>query len=152
MARGDKWMKKYESMRAATKRVRAKAGETGKNVLHTGESAGTGFLLGMMQGRAGEELNIAGFPVSLGVGIVAHAFAFWGVGKGMDSHFRAVGDGGLTTFTVTKGMQIGTDMAARQGVSGDPGRVQILGDGSPSDYNEYDLQGAGLTEDQLVYA
>lgn len=83
---------------AATKRAREKAGEVMETVLDAGITGGTGYVLGVWEGRIAkkEQYELLGVPAPLAIALAGHAAALFGVGRGMEKHFRSVGNGGLT--------------------------------------------------------
>jgi hypothetical protein len=57
---------------------------------------------------------IMGVPVELLIGVAAHGFAFMGVGRGMESHAKAIGDASLGMYFATLGRGVGKQLKSGQ--------------------------------------
>ncbi len=143
-----------QRMKASSARARKKAGETMETVVRTAEVSGTAFGLGILQARSGdpEGIKVAGVNLNLGIGLGAHLFGLLGVGRGMESHLKAVGDGALGVYAFTAGLGVGGDM-----ISGEGGRTEIMGALGPGgqgwdgidDLEDDYVSGEGLDEAEL---
>lgn len=113
--------------RKSTVRAREKAGELMETALEAGISGGTAMALGVMSKKAPQAFaNMAfGVPAPLAVGIGAHAAALFGVGRGMEKHFRSVGNGAIAAHL----FNVGQDMAAGGGGASAPRIPGISGEG-----------------------
>ena len=124
-----RWQKKLEAARKSTARARAKAGELMENALDTGLTVGSAYMIGIWEGSTppgGKAFEFFGVPAPLALGIGAHAAAFFGVGRGMEGHFRSVGNGALAAHLNGLGRQLGQKMLSQRGGSAIPG---VSGDG-----------------------
>lgn len=99
---------KLRSKDSTIKRVREEAEKAVLQVVRTVEIAGTGFGLGVINGRYGSP-SLLGVPVDLLVGIGAHAVAFFDIAP---DHMHAVGDGGLAAYATALGTGVGNKMLA----------------------------------------
>lgn len=115
--------------RKSTQRAREKAGELMSQALETGLSGGTAYAFGVWEGSISDadykRFELFGVPAPLAVGIGAHAAALFGVGKGMEQHFRSVGNGAISAHLFALGRQMGRGMLAKKG--GAPSAIR--GDG-----------------------
>lgn len=136
--------KRVVSLQKSTQKARAKAGEIMENAIASAEIGGTAFALGILEGRTPpgnkEAFEVMGVPIPLVTTLAAHAFALFGVGRGMESHFRAIGNGALATHLNGIGRRMGTEMLERQTVSGDAGPASL----PPK------REGMSITADQLA--
>lgn len=124
--------RKYaESLKASTKRLREKAGEQAEAFLTTVETGGVAFGFGYWEGVIDdpEDFEIIGVPIPLAVGIAAHTLAFFGVGRGMENHIRAAGNGALAAHLNGVGRKLGSESKKAPGPKGEltPGNRQKLG-------------------------
>lgn len=114
---------KIARLQVSTRRAREKAGEMMQTALHTGEAVGTAFAFGFLEGSLDDpkKFELAGVPLPLAVGVGAHAFAAFGVGRGMEDHFKAIGTGALAAHLNGLGRAYGAKRKALAGpkVSGD---------------------------------
>lgn len=129
-------------LQAATKRAREKSAEVMENVIVAGETVGSAFLFGMWEGRVDnpKHFELGGVPVPLLVGIGAHAFAMMGVGRGMEDHFRAVGNGALASHLNGIGRRVGAESKIKKS----PVVTPIKGELNSA------RQGVGITEADLA--
>lgn len=105
-----KLQSRIQTLQASNKRAREKVGETMENVLHAAESTGTAYALGYLRGKADNPNKfelVSGVPTDLSVAAGAHLMALMGVGKGMESHLAAIGNGALASYAVVQGMRHG---------------------------------------------
>lgn len=104
---------KLQAARKSTARAREKAGELMESALETGLASGAALALGVMSKKApGAFKDMAfGVPAPLAIGIGAHAAALMGVGRGMEKHFRSVGNGAIAAHM----FNVGQDMATGGG-------------------------------------
>lgn len=132
--------------KAATMRAREKAGEITAEALTAAETVGTAFGFGVFEGRLTNpaDFEFAGIPIPLGLGIAAHAAAFLGVGRNMEPHLHAIGNGALASHLNGLGRKMGSDMKAKAG-------------GAPVKLSGVDVSGAlpptrgtGITEADLL--
>ncbi len=102
------WKNKYETALKATRRVREKAGETIEGLMNAGVCAGTGFALGALAGTLKDPAQwvVAGVPIPLWIAAGSHVAAFAGIGRGMDTHLRAVGNGALAVHAFGMGRKL----------------------------------------------
>src|SRR3990167_4387209 len=118
---------KLQAARKSTARARAKAGELMEQALETGLTSGSAYALGIWEGTqapGSKAFEFFGVPAPLAIGIGAHAAALFGVGRGMEQHFRSVGNGALAAHLNGLGRQMGEKMRAQRSVSGN-----VSGDG-----------------------
>ena len=106
-------------LQQSTKKARAKAGELMETAIETAETVGSAFGFGMWEGRVQDpkHFEIGGMPIPLIVGVGAHAFALFGVGRGMDPHFRSIGNGALCAHLNGVGRRMGQQWAVKAGGS-----------------------------------
>jgi hypothetical protein len=130
-----------EKFKSATKNAREKAGEVTEAVLTLAETGGASFAFGFYEGSIADptKFEFFGVPAPLLTGIAAHVFALIGVGKGMEPHIRAIGNGALAAHLNGIGRQMGTKrknaLTARATTQGDDGPGEISGRrGVGSDY------------------
>lgn len=143
MASEKRLLQKLEAARKSTARAREKAGEVMETAVTTAVSGGAAFALGVWEGRTSDpkQFEFFGVPAPLAIGIAAHGAALFGVGRGMERHFRALGDGALASHLNGIGRQTGAKWASRGELSGDaPASLP------PS------RRGAGITEADLANA
>lgn len=96
-------------MRNAIQNIRRKSGEQTQAYMRTGVVVASGFALGAIESRYGEDAAF-GMSPSLAVGLVAHGLAILDVGgKAATPHLQAVGDAGLVVYAFKQG----SDMMAR---------------------------------------
>lgn len=114
LAQFNKLVQKTDRLKAATARVREKAGETVETVVRAAEVSGAAFLLGFTNMRFSKEEGgrlvppeMFGVPVDLLVGAGAHVLAFAGIGGKAEEHMRAVGDGALAVYFASLGRGVG---------------------------------------------
>jgi hypothetical protein len=131
-----------ERFKMATKNARAKAGEVTEALLTLGETAGTAFAFGYYEGAvtSPKQFEFFGVPAPLLAGLGAHAFALLGVGRGMDEHLRAIGNGALASHLNGIGRQMGKAHPIKTGEDDSPAALPA---GRPH-------VGAGLTADDLA--
>ncbi len=135
---------KLSVARKSTQRAREKAGELMETALETGLTSGTSWALGIWSGTltpGSKAFEFFGVPAPLAIGIAAHAGALFGVGRGMEGHFRSVGNGALSAHLFGLGQQMGREMQAR---SGGASPTTSLPGGIPG------LSGAGVSAEDLV--
>jgi hypothetical protein len=133
---------KMARLHGATSKMRAKAGETMETMVRSGEIAATSFALGVVHTRFADAGNrppmVFGVPVELLGGVAAHAFALMGVGRGMESHMRAVGDGALAVYFSTVGRGVGKQMKSGAPLlEGFKSSNLIAGSGAPLTAEDY---------------
>lgn len=139
----------YARMASATKRAREKTGEVMEQAISAVETAGVGFGFGFLEGQLDrpEDFELAGVPYPLLAGLVGHGLAFFGVGRGMETHLHALANGALTTHLNGLGRKMGQEYKARRAggavrgvdVSGAlPPRRSVMG------------AGTGVTEQSLL--
>ena len=104
-------------LQASTKRAREKAGEVMETAIETGETVGTAFAFGLWAGKVNDDkhFELAGIPIPLLVGLGAHGAALLGVGRGMESHFRSVGNGALSAHLFGIGHRMGDEWRIKSG-------------------------------------
>lgn len=106
----------------SSRRARAKAGELMETAVHTVETGGTAFALGYLQGSLSEaerdKFELFGVPIPLAIGVASHTLAVMGVGRGMEPHFRAVGNGALACHLFGVGRQVAQGRGGRTAVRG----------------------------------
>ena len=137
-----KMRNQIERFKSATKNARAKAGELTETVLNTGETVGTAFAFGYYEGSVTDpkQFELFGVAAPLLAGLGAHVFALVGVGRGMEDHLRAIGNGALAAHLNGIGRQMGKKHPiAAKAVSGDD--TPALG---------ARREGAGFTEQDLA--
>jgi hypothetical protein len=132
---------------AATKRAREKAGEVTEQALQAAETVGTAFGFGVFEGRLQNpaDFELAGVPIPLLLGVGAHAAAFLGVGRNMEPHLHAIGNGALAAHLNGLGRKMGSEMKTKAGspkISG----VDVSGALPPAGVR----QGTGITEADLA--
>lgn len=123
-----KWQHKAEMAKKASARAREKAGELMKTTLDAGIAGGTAFGLGALHARAEgeatpekakEAYSIFGIPLPLAVAAAAHGAALFGVGHGMEQHFRSAGNGAIAAHLFLTGQHLARQKWAKvQDVSG----------------------------------
>jgi hypothetical protein len=132
-----------ERAQSATKRAREKAGEMTETAIGVVTTAGTAFGFGYLEGRVTDKKQfelVPGLPLPLAVGAAAHVFALLGVGRGMETHLKNIGNGALAAHLNGLGRQVGAKAKATAGVSGQgPG---VLPEGMP--------RGAGVSMADLA--
>lgn len=101
---------KIESLQRSTARARKKAGEMMEDALTAAETSGAAFALGFWEGSITDpkQFEFFGVPAPLAIGLGAHAAAAFGVGRGMESHFKAIGNGALAAHLNGVGRVLGT--------------------------------------------
>jgi hypothetical protein len=124
---------KMARLHGATAKIRAKAGETMETLVRTGEISATSFALGVVHTRFADANNappmVMGVPVELLAGVAAHGLAFMGIGRGMESHLKAVGDASLGMYFATLGRGVGKQLKSGQPLlDGFKSRNLIAGD------------------------
>jgi hypothetical protein len=127
----------------SSKLARAKAGEVTEQILSIGEVAGTAFAFGYFDGKTvpgSKVFNPLGIPAPLLGGVLAHAAALLGVGRGMESHLKNIGNGALSAHLFHIGQEAGTK--ARTAAPATKGDVDLLGAANRS--------GAAVTESDLA--
>ena len=108
--------KKAVSLQAATRRAREKAGEITERLVSSGETGAAALGFGYLSGRAGEKpFEVAGVPIDLGSGIVALLLATMGIGRGMESHLTALGNGAIGCYLTKLGYKAGLKVTAASG-------------------------------------
>lgn len=118
MASSTSLREKYDRLKGRMSSMAEKSSEALEQGLQTAEVVGTCFVMGAAQARYGDEetgdLEVAGVPISLGAGIFMHGLALFGGfssgSKDLPKHGHNVGDGFLSAFFFTKGMQLGTKL------------------------------------------
>ena len=85
-------------LQSGLRNTRAKAGEIMETAIETVEIGGTAFAFGILEGRVetDKQFEIAGVPLPLAAGVAGLAFGLFGVGRGMERHFIAIGMGALS--------------------------------------------------------
>lgn len=129
-----------ERAHASTRRAREKAGEMMETVLHAGESAASAFAFGVLEGNGGPA-EIMGIPTPLAAAAALHGLAAFGVGRGMESHFKALGTGALAAYAFSKGQYVGSKHKST-------GQWSIRGEDGPSLPPR--RQGAGITPSDVA--
>ena len=134
--------KKIDSLQKSTRNARKKAGEVVETVVEAGETVGTAFAFGLFEGQLKDPKSFEIFtvPIPLATGLVSHAFALMGVGKGMERHMRAIGNGALAAHLNGVGRGLGKEMKTK--------RAQISGEAGP-DALPAASRGAGMTAADL---
>lgn len=96
-------------LQQSTKRAREKAGELVESTVTAAEVSGTAFAIGYWEGRIdkAEDFEVFGVPIPLAAGLAAHMFSLFGVGRGMEGHLRAVGNGALAAHLNGVGRRLG---------------------------------------------
>lgn len=138
--------KKIVSLQQSTRKAREKAGEVLENTLTAAETVGTAFAFGVWEGRVDkpEDFEIMGIPMPLFAGVGLQALALFGVGRGMEGHMRALGNGALSAHMNGIGRRMGSEMKARGGISGTAPRGSI-----PSNTATKVERGTGITQSDL---
>lgn len=113
---------KIESLQRSTARARKKAGEMMEDALTAAETSGAAFALGVWEGSVSDpkQFEFFGVPAPLAIGLGAHAMAAFGVGRGMESHFKAFGNGALAAGAFGAGRMFA---AKRKGASAVRGEI-----------------------------
>jgi hypothetical protein len=126
-----------------TARAREKAGEVMETVINAGETVGASFAFGLWEGRTNDpkQFEIAGVPVPLALGIASHAFAMFGVGRGMEAHFRNIGNGALSAHLNGIGRKMGAEWKAKQVSAPTAARGEL---------NAAPMRGVGITQADLA--
>lgn len=103
------WKEKVSRLQQSNKRAREKVGETMAEVFRTAEVGGSSYAFGYMRGRATDvnAWKIGSVPWELAAAAAMKALALMGVGKGMESHLNAFGDGALAAFSTIEGLRHG---------------------------------------------
>lgn len=101
--------------KARLKAIKENSEATIQTVVTTAEVSGTAFLLEYLRGRNGEydeetkhlQLQVAGVPVSLLIGVGGHIAGFTGVGGKYSYHLHNVASGGLAAYAAEQGLRMG---------------------------------------------
>lgn len=125
---------------ASSKRAREKAGELMQVTVHAALTGATAYALGVLEGQLDnpKQFEFLGVPIPLAVAVGAHGAALLGVGRGMEQHFTAVGNGALAAHAAGMGRALGAELKARRG-----GAPAVRGDLPPR------RRGAGITQEDL---
>lgn len=105
----DQAREENDRMRMMVGNIKKRAAEQTEAYVRTGVTVGTGFALGALEERYGDDAAF-GMSPSLATGIVAHGLALLDVGgKSATPHLMAIGDAGLTCYA----FRAGADMMQR---------------------------------------
>lgn len=133
-------------LQAATKRAREKTAEVMENVITSAETVGTSFAFGLWEGRItdSKQFELGGIPIPLLAGVSAHAFALLGVGRGMEDHLRAIGNGALASHLNGIGRRVGSQSKIK--------KSSVRGELNASDSRTSPIprRGTGITEADLA--
>lgn len=125
---------KLARVQARVRAGQAKATEMVGTVLQTAEVGGTGFGFAYLRGRMGDddgEFDVAGIPVGLASGLLAHLLGFAGFFGGQASHVHNIGDGAIAEYGCHIGYNLGqkakAERAAAQGYHRFPRQSRVSG-------------------------
>lgn len=103
-----KYKHALERAHASTRRAREKAGEVMQTVVHATETGASAFAFGVLEGQSGTMPEPLGIPAPLLAAAVLHGAAAFGVGRGMEDHVKALGNGALAAYAFSKGQFVGS--------------------------------------------
>lgn len=98
-----------ERLKHRAKSVAKKGEHAMGKVLEMGETAGTAFALGLLNGYHGP-VTVAKVPLEVLLAAGCSLGGFLGLAGKHSDHLNAIGNGALSAFAVVKGVQIGAEM------------------------------------------
>lgn len=124
---------------ASVKNMRERAEAGMDQALQTLEVAGTGFGFGFARGYysvQGKKFELFGVSPDLLAGLIMHGTGYFGLWGKNARHAHNFGDGGITSYGVTKGVQFGVEYATKAKTEKKPGTAvsgESMSDGELAD-------------------
>lgn len=119
-------LSRFEAMKSRLANVQKQAEKATEKFVATMETTGAAFICGLVQGRTGGGVELAGVPGELIAGGLLSVGSYLGVAGKHSDHLANLGNGCLAAYATTMGRGVGATWAEKA-AKGEPEQVEAQG-------------------------